>query len=415
MKYAIIIPDGFADEPIDSLGGRTPMQAARTPNFDALAPTGALGRSHNVPPNLPPGSDVATLALLGYNPESVYTGRAPLEAAALGVELGPFDWAFRCNLVTLEEGRMKSFTAGHISSEEAAELLASAEEKIAPLWNEISPDARGTIQFLPGVSYRNLMIFRPESQDAGSLFSQKTFTRPPHDYTDQSIADALPSGEGAALIRRLMEATEALFAGHPVNRKRVERGLLPVTCAWLWGQGRKPRIEPFAERFGGIAGGMITAVDLLRGIAKYLGWERIDVPGITGYVDTDYAAKGQYAADALDRFDLVCVHIEATDESGHEGATEKKIKALEEIDAKTLPPILDKLRGGPEWRLLISPDHPTPIALKTHSLGAVPWLIAGSDITGDGAATYDEVTAQKSPRYFERGEALMPLFLRGEF
>lgn len=425
MKYAIIIPDGFADEPVESLGGRTPMQAAETPNFDALAPKGAIGRSHNVPPNLTPGSDVATLALMGYDPAEVYTGRAPLEAAAMGIELGENDWAFRCNLVTLGDGKMQSFTAGHISSEEAAELLAGVEEKIAPRWNEISPDAPGVIQFYPGVSYRNLMIFRPETKKGGEIFSSKTLTRPPHDYTDKPFAPALPSGDGAERIRRLMDETEKLFADHPVNRKRIARGLPPATCAWLWGEGRKPKITPFTERFaahtpngrsgGALRGGMITAVDLLRGIARYLDWERIDVPGITGYVDTDYAAKGRYAADALDRLDLVCVHVEATDESGHEGAAEKKRKALEDIDAKVLPPVLDKLRSFPEWRLLITPDHPTPVSLKTHSLGAVPWLIVGSDIPGDGFATYDEATAAASPRYFERGWELMPRFLGGDF
>lgn len=411
MKYAIIIPDGFADEPLDELGGKTPMQAARTPNLDALAPKAMIGRSHNVPKNLTPGSDVATLSLLGYDPADVYTGRAPLEAAAMGIELGPNDWALRCNLVTLADGKMKSFTADHISSSEAAELLEGVQKTVAARWSEFAPDAPGTIEFIPGVSYRNIMLFRGADEKAAALFSPKTLTRPPHDYTDQPFEKALPTGDGAEPLRRLMDAIETFFAGHPVNQKRIAAGKLPATNAWLWGQGKRPNIVRFSEKFHGIQGGIISAVDLLRGIAKNIGWRIIDVPGITGYVDTDYAAKGRYAAEALDRLDLVCVHIEATDESGHEGATAKKVKALEEIDAKVLPPILEKLRTFPEWRLLVTPDHPTPVRTKTHSLGAVPWLIAGSDIRGEGFTAYDETSAAVSEHYFERGWELIPRFL----
>lgn len=411
MKYALIIPDGFADEPVESLGGKTPMQAAHTPNFDALAPTGRVGRSHNVPQELPPGSDVATLALLGYNPSDVYTGRAPLEAASLGIDLGPNDWALRCNLVTLADGRMKSFTADHVSSEEGARLLADVQEKIAPRWSEFAPHASGTIEFYPGVSYRNLMVFRAENEQSSALFSSKTRTFPPHDYTDQLYEQALPSGDGAAELRHLMAEIRNRFAGNAINQKRVAEGRLPVTDAWLWGQGKKPNITPFAEKFGGVAGGMISAVDLLRGIAKNLGWRQIDVPGITGYVDTDYFAKGRYAAEALDTLDFVCVHIEATDESGHEGATAKKVRALEEIDEKILPPILEKLRSFPEWRILISPDHPTPVRIKTHSHGEVPWLMAGTGIDAEGFVSYDEESARGSSHFYERGWELMPDFL----
>lgn len=411
MKYAIIIPDGFADEPLDELGGKTPMQAALTPNLDALAPTARIGRSHNVPPALTPGSDVATLALLGYDPAEVYTGRAPLEAAALGIDLGPDDWALRCNLVTLFDGKMKSFTADHISSNEAAELLAAVAEQIAPRWEQIAPNAPGSIEFYPGVSYRNIMVFRPKDAKAAALFSPATKTFPPHDYTDQAFAQALPVGDGADELRRLMGEIEALFAQSRVNQKRVAQGHLPATNAWLWGQGKRPRILPFAEKFGGVRGGMISAVDLLRGIAKNLGWRIIDVPGITGYVDTDFAAKGRYAAEALDDLDLICVHVEAPDESGHEGATAKKVKSLEDIDAKVLPPILEKLRTFPEWRLLVTPDHPTPVRIKTHSHGEVPWLIAGSDIRGEGVSEYNEATAAESSHYYERGWELMPEFL----
>lgn len=414
MKYAIIIPDGCADLPVESLNGRTPMQVARTPNLDALARSGIVGRSENVPPGMPPGSDVATLGLLGFDPSKYYTGRAPLEAAAQGIELAPEDWAIRCNLVTLQDGIMKSFTAGHISSEEAAELVETLNEKVAP----ISPVE---IRFYPGVSYRNLAVSR-----AGSPFSKTTQSFPPHDFTDKKIDKALPIGDGSELLRNLMDESRNVFENHPVNRRRLEAGKLPATHAWLWGIGQKPRLPAFSERFslakasvsdgnsGPIRGAMITAVDLLRGIASLIGWTNIDVPGITGYVDTDYAAKGRYAAEALKDFDLVCVHVEATDEAGHEGNAEKKIRAMEEIDEKIVAPIVEALKSHGDWRLFVSPDHPTPVVLKTHTSDYVPWLLAGSDIapSADSAESYDEETARNSSYRFDRGWEMPDLFIR---
>ena len=407
-KYAIIIPDGCADLPIDELGGKTPLEAADIPNMNALAQTGLIGRSFNVPDGYTPGSDVATLSLLGYNPADYYTGRAPLEAVAQGIFLGPDDWAFRCNLVCLEDGKMKSFTADHISSEEAKEILAGIQSEVVPLWSKIAPGIGGRVDFFPGVSYRNLMVYRPDSDAGRALFSQKTATYPPHDYTGQEYAQALPAGAGAETVRGLMSAAEEFLADHPVNKKRIASGKLPATCAWLWGQGKRPDLRPFAEQYGGIRGGMISAVDLLRGIAALLEWKIIDVPNITGYVDTDYAAKGKYAAAALDELDLVCVHVEATDEASHEGSLEKKMKALADIDSKVLPPILEKLQSFSDWRILISPDHPTPISTKTHSRGFVPWIAAGSDIQpAVGQGGYSEKTAENSPHAFGRGCDLM--------
>jgi len=417
MKYAIIIPDGCADWPLESLGGRTPLQAARTPNMDSLAASGIVGWAKNVPGELSPGSDVATLSLLGYNPLDSFTGRAPLEAVAQGIELGPNDWAFRCNLVTVSPTEtMQSFTAGHISTEEAAALLQTLQEA------GILPAIPGAgkmpaLQFHSGVGYRNLLIFSEDPDKP--VFSQETCTFPPHDYSDQPIAPALPQGPGCKELLHLMDESRRVFADHPVNRRRIEQGKFPATQCWLWGQGRKPNIEPFAERFRTamegktLRGAMITAVDLLRGIAKLLGWSVLDVPGITGYTDTDYAAKGRYASDALAENDLVCVHIEAPDEASHEGATEKKIRSLEEIDAKIVGPVALALKKYGDWRILISPDHPTPIALKTHTHGAVPWLMAGSDINPDAADRYDEQVAKESGHFFEPGWKLMPCFLGG--
>jgi 2,3-bisphosphoglycerate-independent phosphoglycerate mutase len=398
MKYAIIIPDGAADEPQESLGGKTPLQAARTPAMDAVVREGVVGRSNNVPPSLPAGSDVACLSLLGYNPMEHFTGRAPLEAAAQGIELGPDDWAIRCNLVTIENQTMRDFTAGHISTEEARDLLATAQEHLGSEW----------LQFYPGVSYRNLLVYRGAKQPAP--FSQDTRATPPHDLTDKSVIDDYPRGPGSDLLNRLMEQSVGIFADHPVNAARRKAGESPATNIWLWGLGRTPRLQSF-EKLYGVRGTMITAVDLLRGLAALVGWQRIEVPGATGYIDTDYAAKGRYAIDALPKTDLICVHVEATDEASHMGNTAEKIKALEEIDRHIVAPLHEALKKQGDYRILISPDHPTPIRLKTHNHGAVPLAIAGSGIQPDAAATYDEIAAGQSKLAFEEGWRLMGYFL----
>jgi 2,3-bisphosphoglycerate-independent phosphoglycerate mutase len=399
MKYAIIIPDGCADEPQDSLGGLTPLQAARTPNMDAIAAAGVVGRANNVPPHLPAGSDVANLSLLGYDPCVNFTGRAPLEAAAQGIELGPDDWAIRCNLVTLENQSMRSFTAGHISSAEAAALLATAQEKLGgDRW-----------RFVPGVSYRNLLLYRGQAGEPAP-FATATGTTPPHDLTDKSVLNDFPRGVGAEVLRDLMDRSQGVFADHPVNAARVAAGKLPASQVWLWGLGRAPRLESFHARYGK-SGKMITAVDLLRGLAALVGWDRIEVPGATGYLDTDYGAKGRYAVAALPTTDIICVHIEAPDEASHEGNAAAKIAALEEIDRHIVGPLHAALRAQGDYRILVSPDHPTPVRTKTHSHGDVPWTICGTRIAAAGPSTYDEVAAAQSPLAFPEGWKLMDFFL----
>ncbi len=399
MKYAIIIPDGCADEPQDSLGGKTPLEAAQIPAMDAIAAAGVVGRAMHVPECLPPGSDVANLSLLGYNPLEHFTGRAPLEAAAQGIALGANDWALRCNLVTVEDQIMRDFTAGHISSEEGAALLASAQ---GTLGNE-------QLQFCPGVSYRNLLIFR--AQGGPAPFSPDTRTTPPHDLTDKSVLNDYPRGPGSDLLNQLMADSVSLFAEHPVNVARRKAGKAPATNVWLWGLGSTPRLTPFRDLYGK-EGAMITAVDLLRGLAQLIGWRRIEVPGATGYTDTDYAAKGRYAVAALDEVDLVCVHVEATDEASHEGDTTAKIKALEEIDRHIVRPLDEALRARGHYRILITPDHPTPLRTKTHSHGWVPFAMAGSGIAPDRATNYDDPTALRSSLAFEQGYKLMEHFLK---
>ena len=398
MKYAIVIPDGAADEPQEALGDRTPLQTANTPAMDEIARTGVVGRANHVPKSLPAGSDVACMSLLGYDPIANFSGRAPLEAAAQGIQLGRNDWAIRCNLVTIQEQTMRSFTAGHISTEEAKALLATAQERLGS-------DA---LQFTPGVSYRNLLLYRGDVRPAP--FSMDTRATPPHDLTDKSVIDDYPRGPGSDVLNQLMSDSVAVFADHPVNRARIAAGKLPATNVWLWGIGRTPALRPFREEYGR-AGKMITAVDLLRGLAALIGWERIEVPGATGYLDTDYAAKGRYAVEALATTDIICVHVEATDEASHEGRVDAKIKALEEIDANIVAPLHEALKGRGEYRILISPDHPTPIRLKTHNHGAVPFTIAGSSVKSDAATTYDENAAAASPLAFDRGWRLMRYFL----
>ena len=404
MKYVIIIPDGGADYAVESLGNRTPLQAANLPNIQALARSGIVGQSCNVPAGFAPGSDVAVLGLLGYNPALYYTGRAPLESIAQGIELTEADWAIRCNLVTIADAAMQSFSAGHISTPEATEIMQTLNEHLAPK----SPIP---LQFYPSVSYRNLAILRDCETPP---FDQSTQSYPPHDYSGNPITDALPTGTGGGLLRSWMSESQKILMDHPVNQRRIEDGKLPATQIWLWGLGQRPHLPLFRENTTGIPpqcrGAMITAVDLLRGIGTLIGWDIIDVPGITGYLDTDFAAKGRYAAEALKAYDIVCVHIEAPDEAGHEGCAEKKVWALEEIDAKIVPPIMEALRSHGDWRLFLSPDHPTPCATRTHTSDGVPWLLAGSDIPAM-YQNYDEETAKNSVCQHERGwEAIERLF-----
>jgi len=399
MKHAIIIPDGSADEPQESLGGKTPLEAAHTPAMDAVAGAGVIGRSSNVPESLEAGSDVAMLSLLGYDPLKHFTGRAPLEAAAQGIELGPEDWAIRCNLVTIEDEVMRDFTAGHISSQEAAELLKTAQQKLGG----------NRLQFYPGVSYRNLLVYRGAGGPAPFTFD--TRTTPPHDLTDKPVTDGYPRGPGSDVLRQLMSESVACFAEHPVNLARRRQGKLPATHVWLWGLGRRPRLQPFAELHGK-RGAMITAVDLLRGLAKLIGWQRIEVPGATAYIDTDYAAKGRYAVEALRQFDLVCVHVEATDEASHQGDAAAKVEALEQIDRHIVRPVHEALKSQGDYRILVSPDHPTPLRTKTHSHGFVPWAMAGAGVRPDAATTYDDPTAERSELVFQEGWRLMAYFLK---
>lgn len=400
MKYAIIIPDGCADEPLDVLGGQTPLQAANLPNMNRIVREGAIGRANNVPTSLTPASDVATLSLFGYDPMQVYTGRAPLETVAMGIQLGPDDWAIRCNLVTIQDGKMHDFTAGHINNADGARLMQTIQENLG---GEV---AGGRLEFYPGVQYRNILVFRGGS----APFGKDTKTQPPHDIPEKPVQDYLPSGPGAELLIDLMKRSQPLFENHPVNRERIARGEKPATQIWLWGQGRAPSVATFAELYGPL-GAIVSAVDLVRGTSMLVGWNRIDAPGATGYLDTDYASKGRTGIEALRDHDLVCVHIEAPDEASHEGRVDEKIKALERIDAEIVGPLHDALRTYGYYRILVSPDHRTTISSRAHAYGAVPFAVAGTGIPAGGFDKYDEIIAAKSELEFDPGFRLMKWFL----
>jgi 2,3-bisphosphoglycerate-independent phosphoglycerate mutase len=400
MKYVIIIPDGCADTPQESLDGQTPLQAASIPHMDAIAQAGIVGAANHVPPHLPAGSAVANMSLLGFDPDKYFTGRAPLEAAAQNIELGPHDWAVRCNLVTIEDQIMHDFTADHISDSEAAELLEALQVELD----------RSDLEFVTGVSYRNLLLYR--ASDDQAPFSRDTRATPPHDLTDDTVVNNFPRGLGSDLLSELMSLSGKVFRDHPVNQKRIATGKLPATNIWLWGLGKTPALPTFMDVYAK-QGRMITAVDLLRGIAALLEWPRIEVSGATGYTDTDYAAKGTAAIKAITEpnVDLVCVHVEAPDEASHEGDVQAKIKALEEIDLHIVGPIHEALKQHGDYRILVSPDHPTPVQSKTHSHGIVPFAIAGTGITADTQTSYDEIQAEASAHQFPRGFEVMKTFI----
>jgi 2,3-bisphosphoglycerate-independent phosphoglycerate mutase len=394
MKYALIIPDGAADEPLEELGGRTPLQAAQIPNMHWIARNGRCGTVRNVPRDMEPGSDVATLSLLGYDPRQYYTGRAPLEAAARGLEIAPDEWVFRCNLVTVIDGLMEDHSAGHISTEEGSALIGELNRLLAG----------ERLRFHPGVSYRHLMTLHGEIDVTAT---------PPHDILGKPIAQHLPTGPGSDMLTILMGRSQEIFSRHEVNQVRRDLGENPATQIWLWGQGKKPSLPKFEERFG-VRGAAISAVDLIRGLARLVGWDVVNVPGATGFLDTNYAGKAAAAIEALKDHDLVCVHVEGVDEAGHQGDFKGKILGLEQIDRHIVGPLLEHLRGGSEeWRILVLPDHPTPCRLRTHTAEPVPFALAGSGITSVLKLEFTEASAASSDLHIAIGAELMEYFLKG--
>ena len=402
MKYVLIIPDGVADEGQPSLNGLTPLQAAKIPNMDAVAEAGIIGRTDNVPASMPSGSDVGTMTLFGYDTLKYHTGRAPIEAAAQGIELNPGDWAVRCNLVTVQDERMVSFTSGQYPTDAGQSLIQLLQQ---------DQGADSPWKYVAGVSYRNLLLYRAAGSQA-SLSSDTTST-PPHDITDQQITDHLPAGPGADELKKLMDRSRVLFANAEVNQQRIAHGEHPATQTWLWGMGERPNLPLFAEKFG-VQGAVITAVDLLRGMGRLIGWDVVEVEGATGYLDTDYAAKGRAAIETLKRddIDFLVVHVEATDEASHEGDVQAKLKAVESIDQHIVKPVHEWLKNQGDYRLLISPDHPTYLRTKTHSHGDCPFAMCGTGITANSGTTYDEVAAAAADIGLPEGHLLMDLFIK---
>ena len=415
-QFALVIPDGVADEPQPALGGRTPLEAAEVPNMDAVAAAGVVGGANHVPDSMPSGSDVGTMSLFGYDPLAFHTGRAPIEAAAQGIALGPDDWAIRCNVVSMtggnagnaggmgEDAVMKSFTAGQIASDDAAFLLERMQAYVDS--GAAFEPVPGRFEFVPGVSYRNLLVYRGVAGEP-SPFSTETTTDPPHDVTDQAVGPFLPRGPGAEVLRDLMDHSRTICENEP----RLSNRETPATNIWLWGEGRAPSLTPFAERFG-LRGAVITAVDLLRGLGRLLGWQVVEVEGATGDLDTDYAAKGRRAVELLERgeCDFVVVHVEATDEASHEGDVAAKVRAVEEIDRHVVGPLRTYFAGVPDSRLLVCPDHPTFLRTKTHSHGLVPFAIEGAGVAADKAKAYSEPSAAATGRVVDPGCELLPLF-----
>jgi 2,3-bisphosphoglycerate-independent phosphoglycerate mutase len=392
-KYAIIIPDGAADEPLEELGGKTVLEAAETPNMDKISTQGRIGQVRTIPKGMEAGSDVAQMSVLGYNPLEFYTGRAPIEAVARNIQLSPNDWIFRCNLVTICDGKMEDHSAGHISTEEGSKLIQDLNEQLSG----------ESFRFYPGVSYRHLLVFK----DAD--FDVKTY--PPHDYIGTAIEKILPRGKGAEVLIDLIGRSQQLFINHDINKVKKDLGENQVSSIWLWGQGKKARMESFKKRFG-LDGAAITAVDLVKGIATLIGFDLINVPGATGFVNTNYQGKGSAAIEALDKYDLIFIHIEAPDEASHNGSIELKKKAIEQIDKHIVGPVLEALQSCEKWRILVLPDHPTPISSRAHSAEPVPFAMAGTDVSGILNVTFNEANAVKSGLKIENGFELMEYFLK---
>jgi len=378
MKYAVIVPDGMADYPLEVLDGKTVMEAAHTPNMDKLARLGEVGMLRTIPEGMEPGSDVANLSLFGYDPSKCFTGRAPLEALNLGIELDEKTWAFRCNLITVEDGKLLDYSAGQIPTDEARPLVEALDRELG----------NDQLRFHTGVGYRHIVI-----DGSGGDFD--VVTTAPHNVMDEPIGSNLPRGAGAEKLLVLMEASRAVLAEEPVNRARVARGDRPANMIWLWGQGKAPSMQPFKERFG-VTGATISAVNLVHGIARALGMRSIDVPGITGYYDTDYAAKGRAALRALEDVDLVFVHVEAPDEAGHNGQADEKVLAVERIDEMVVGPVAELVVRGENLRALVAPDHYTPTVKRTHSREPVPFLIAGGGVEPNGAKAFSEKEAART-------------------
>ena len=388
MKYILIVPDGMADEPLAELGDRTPMEVARKPYMDDLAKKGIVGVVDVTPPGMYPGSDAANMSLLGYDPLEFYTGRGPVEAAAMGIPMDARDVAFRASLISTYGEKLLDYSSGHITTEEAR-----------PLIEECKRLCTRQQKLFPGVSYRHILLWNDGPLDV--------LTHAPHENMGKPLADILPTGESESQLRRIIWDSIELLSEHPFNKRRRDEGKPEANTLWPWGQGRAPRLPSFFSRRG-ITGAVISAVDVIRGLGSLTGLEIVNVPGATGYFDTDYYAKGRYAVDALNRHDFVWVHVESPDEAGHAGSVDEKIKAIEQIDQLVVGTMLDGLKKLDDFRMLIVPDHATPVATRGHKAIPVPYLLFDSRKSlGRGVVPYDERAAHERVPHIEEGHRLI--------
>lgn len=393
MKYIVLVPDGMSDYPIKELGNKTPLEVARKPNMDKLAKTGIIGLTNTIPQGLTPASDVANLSIFGFDPKKFYSGRGPLEAANMGIKLAINEIAFRCNFVTVENDTMVDYSAGHITSEEAKSLINFLNKKLSDKY----------IKFYPGISYRNIMII---NEELGIDYKNLKCVAP-HDILGKNIIKNYPKGKGNDILINLMEKSKELLSNHDINHVRIDLKENPANMIWLWGQGKSPQLPSFKERYN-LSGGVISAVDLIRGIGKILGLKSDAVPGATGYYDTDYNAKAKAALEILNNNDFVYIHVESPDEAGHNGNLQEKILGIERIDKFILGPIIEELaKKRQDFRILIMPDHATPITLKTHTADDVCFLIAGCGIEASGRQAFNETEAKESGVYFSPAYNLM--------
>jgi 2,3-bisphosphoglycerate-independent phosphoglycerate mutase len=392
MKRILLVPDGAADEPLEVLNHRTPLQVANTPYLDELAGAGLVGTVQVTPPDMYPGSDAANMALLGYDPKHYYTGRGPIEAAAMGIPLGPEDVAFRCSLISTDGEQLVDYSAGHITTEEARPLIEWVNERLATSFRRL----------YPGVSYRHILVWKN-----GPAHAQ---TALPHENMGKPLQEIYPKGEGAEQLQRFIEESYALLDNHPFNQQRRAQGKPPANMLWPWSPGKAPELTPFSHLHG-TTGAVIAAVDVIRGLGRLAGLEVVNVPGATGYFDTDYAAKGRYALAALQRHDFVWVHLEAPDEAGHQANVEEKIRAIENFDRLIVGTLVEGLRGNEPFRLLCAPDHKTPISTRGHAKGPVPFLFFDSQRPSQppNLTMFDESALTQASIHIKEGWKLIHL------
>ncbi|MFC1624333.1 cofactor-independent phosphoglycerate mutase [Candidatus Omnitrophota bacterium] len=402
MKYIVLVGDGMCDRPIEELDGKTPLEVSKIPNMNFIASKGKVGLTNMIPSYMAPASDVANLSILGYNPRKYYTGRGPLEAANLGIDIRPNEIVFRCNLVTASDEKLLDYSSGHISTKEAGALIDELNKKL------------GTkdIHFYRGVSYRHLVVFRCRNKRELKGLAKVKCT-PPHDITGKKKKRFLPrNGDYADFINGLMNKSKEILSNHEINRVRIDLKENPANMMWLWGQGVKPSMPKFSDMFK-IEGAIISAVDLLKGIGKTIGLKVINVPGATGYYDTNYLGKAEYALDALKERDFVFVHVEAPDEAGHNGDLKEKIASIEKFDKFVVGTILKHFKSSKEeFRILVLSDHATPLSLRTHSRDYVCFAMYGTDIEEDDIRYFNEKDARLSKFRIDRGHGLMEFFIR---